>query len=63
SGDVIAVFATGAYNASMSSNYNRIPRPAAVLVHDGQSELVQKREQPDDLLRYDVLPERFRAVR
>ena len=63
SGDVVAVFATGAYNASMSSNYNRIPRPAAVLVHDGQSELVQKREQPDDLLRYDVLPERFRAVR
>ena len=63
SGDVVAVFATGAYNASMSSNYNRIPRPAAVLVHDGHSELVQKREQPDDLLRYDVLPERFRTVR
>jgi hypothetical protein len=32
SGDVMAVFATGAYNASMGSNYNRIPRPAAVLV-------------------------------
>ena len=63
SGDIVAVFATGAYNASMSSNYNRIPRPAAVLVHDGSSELVQKREQPDDLLRYDVLPERFNAVR
>ena len=63
SGDVIAVFATGAYNASMSSNYNRIPRPAAVLVHDGAAELVQKREQPDDLLRYDVLPQRFNGVR
>ena len=63
SGDVIAVFATGAYNASMSSNYNRIPRPAAVLVHDGAAELVQKREQPDDLLRYDVLPQRFHEVR
>jgi diaminopimelate decarboxylase len=63
SGDVIAVFATGAYNASMSSNYNRIPRPAAVLVHDGAAELVQKREQPDDLLRYDVLPQRFNEVR
>ena len=63
SGDVVVVFATGAYNASMSSNYNRIPRPGAVIVQDGQSELVQKREQPDDLLRHDVLPERFRAVR
>ena len=63
SGDVVVVFATGAYNASMSSNYNRIPRPAAVLVHGGHSELVQKREQPDDLLRYDVLPERFQTVR
>ena len=62
SGDIVAVFATGAYNASMSSNYNRIPRPAAVVVQSGSSELVQKREQPDDLLRYDVLPERFRAV-
>ena len=62
-GDVVTVFATGAYNASMSSNYNRIPRPAAVVVKDGSSELVQKREQPDDMLRYDVLPERFRAVK
>ena len=62
SGDIVAVFATGAYNASMSSNYNRIPRPAAVVVYSGSSELVQKREQPDDLLRYDVLPERFLHV-
>ena len=62
SGDIVAVFATGAYNASMSSNYNRIPRPAAVVVNEGLAELVQKREQPDDLLRYDVLPERFRAL-
>ena len=63
SGDVLAVFATGAYNASMSSNYNRIPRPAAVLVHDGVADLVQRREQPEDLLRYDVLPTRLRSVR
>ncbi len=58
----VVVFATGAYNASMSSNYNRIPRPAAVLVHSGHSELVQRREQPEDLLRYDVMPERFVAL-
>jgi len=62
SGAVLAVFATGAYNASMGSNYNRIPRPATVLVQGGQSELVQRREQPDDLLRYDVLPSRLTAV-
>jgi len=58
-GDVVAVFATGAYNASMGSNYNRIPRPAAVLVHDGVADVVQKREEPADLLRYDVLPHRL----
>jgi diaminopimelate decarboxylase len=61
-GDVLAVFSTGAYNASMASNYNRIPRPAAVMVHDGLADLVQRREQPEDLLRYDVLPERLRPV-
>ena len=62
SGGVLAVFATGAYNASMGSNYNRIPRPAAVLVQGGQAELVQRREQPEDLLRYDVLPARLHSV-
>ncbi|MEB3350942.1 MAG: diaminopimelate decarboxylase [Cyanobacteriota bacterium] len=61
SGDVLVVLATGAYNASMASNYNRIPRPAAVLVHDGVAELVQRREQPEDLLRLDLIPERLRA--
>jgi diaminopimelate decarboxylase len=61
-GDVLAVLATGAYNASMASNYNRIPRPATVLVCDGRAELVQRRERPDELLRYDVLPERLRSV-
>ena len=62
SGEILAIFATGAYNASMSSNYNRIPRPAAVLVHAGDAELVQRREQPEDLLRYDLMPERLRSV-
>ena len=62
SGDVLAVFATGAYNASMGSNYNRIPKPAAVLVHEGSVDLVQRREQPEELLRYDLLPERLTPV-
>ncbi|MEB3321238.1 MAG: diaminopimelate decarboxylase [Synechococcaceae cyanobacterium] len=61
-GDVLVVFATGAYNASMGSNYNRIPRPATVLVHEGKADLVQRREQPEELLRYDLLPARLRSV-
>ena len=58
-GDLICVFGTGAYNNSMSSNYNRIPRPAALLVCNGEAEIIQKRESPFDLLKYDVLPDRF----
>ncbi len=58
-GDLICVFGTGAYNNSMSSNYNRIPKPAAILVCNGEAEIIQKRESPNDLLKYDVLPDRF----
>ena len=58
-GDLICVFGTGAYNNSMSSNYNRIPKPAAILVFNGEAEIIQRRESPDDLLKYDVLPDRF----
>ncbi len=58
-GDLICVFGTGAYNNSMSSNYNRIPKPAAILVCNGEAEIIQKRESPHDLLKYDVLPNRF----
>ncbi len=57
--EILGVFGTGAYNFSMSSNYNRIPRPAAVIVNKGHSEIVQRRETPEDLLRLDVLPDRF----
>ncbi len=59
SGDFLAVFGTGAYNYSMSSNYNRIPRPATVIVSKGGVDLIQKRELPEDLLQLDVLPDRF----
>ncbi len=59
SGDFLAVFGTGAYNYSMSSNYNRIPRPATVMVGEGSVELTQRRELPEDLLQLDVLPDRF----
>ncbi len=59
-GDVLVVLATGAYNYSMSSNYNRLPRPAAVLVNEGEASLILKRETYDDLIRQDRLPERLK---
>ncbi|NNC42268.1 MAG: diaminopimelate decarboxylase [Acidimicrobiia bacterium] len=55
SGDLVAVAATGAYTASMASNYNRLPRPAAVLVEDGTSRLLMRRETLEDLTARDVL--------
>lgn len=54
SGDVLAVFATGAYNYTMSMNYNRLPRPAMILVKDGKTKLILKRETYDDIIRNDV---------
>jgi len=59
-GDIIAVFSTGAYHYSMASNYNRFPRPAMVLVRDGQADVIVHRESLDDLVRQDVIPERLR---
>ena len=53
-GDTLAVFATGAYNYSMASNYNRIPRPAAVMVSEGRARVIIKRETYEDLVRNDV---------
>lgn len=58
-GDILAVFATGAYNYAMSSNYNRLPRPAMVLVNEGKADLIVKRESYEDLIRNDVMPERL----
>jgi diaminopimelate decarboxylase len=49
-GDVLAVPATGAYALGMGSNYNVVPRPAAVLVADGEARLIRRRETLDDLL-------------
>ena len=49
-GDLLAVPATGAYTLAMSSNYNGVPRPAAVLVVDGEARLIRRRETIADLL-------------
>jgi diaminopimelate decarboxylase len=52
--DLVALAATGAYTEAMASNYNRLPRPAAVLVEDGAARLIVRRESLDDLVRRDV---------
>lgn len=54
-GDYLAVLATGAYNYSMASNYNRIPRPPVVMVHDGKAKLIVKRETYEDIVQNDIL--------
>jgi diaminopimelate decarboxylase len=59
-GDIIAVQTTGAYNYSMASNYNRLPRPAVVLVENGRADLIVERETLEDLVRHDVTPARLR---
>jgi diaminopimelate decarboxylase len=52
-GDVLAVPATGAYTLALGSTYNGVPRPAVVLVADGEARLIRARETVDDLLRFE----------
>ena len=53
-GDLLAVPATGAYTLAMASNYNGVPRPAAVLVRDGSARVIRTRETVADLLEHEV---------
>ncbi len=53
-GDILAVLTTGAYNYSMSSNYNRLPRPAVVMLKDGEDRVVVRRETVEDVLKNDL---------
>lgn len=52
-GDILAVLTTGAYNYSMASNYNRIPRPPIVMLSGGKSYVAVRRETIDDLVSLD----------
>ena len=54
-GDVLAVLCTGAYNYSMASNYNRLPKPPVVMVRDGVARLAVRRETYADLVDLDVI--------
>ncbi len=55
-GDLVAIPGSGAYQLSMASNYNLVPRPAVVVVKNGKARLVRRRETYDDLLSAEVMP-------
>jgi diaminopimelate decarboxylase len=59
-GDIVCVYNTGAYNYSMASNYNRVSKPAMVLVNDFSSEVIVKRETLEDLIAHDIIPDRLK---
>lgn len=59
-GDILCVYNTGAYNYSMASNYNRVEKPAMVLVKDGKSDIIVYRETLDDIVAHDNLPDRLK---
>lgn len=59
-GDVLCVYNTGAYGYSMSSNYNRVLKPSAVLVCDGQADVIIERETYEHLVSLDKIPERIK---
>lgn len=54
-GDLLCVLTTGAYNYSMASNYNRVPRPPVVMVKEGKDRIVVKRETYEDLILNDLI--------
>ena len=58
-GDILCVYNTGAYGYSMSSNYNRVLKPAMVLVNSSQSDIIVKRETLEQLIQNDVIPDRI----
>ncbi len=60
SGDILCFYDTGAYGYSMSSNYNRVLKPAAVLVNNSQSDIIIDRESYEHLVSLDVIPDRLK---
>lgn len=60
-GDLIAVPASGAYCLAMASNYNMALRPAVVMVADGETTVMQRRERYEDLLTRDVMADKVSA--
>ena len=59
-GDILCFYDTGAYGYSMSSNYNRVLKPAAVLVNNSQSDIIINRESYEQLVASDIIPDRLK---
>ena len=59
-GDILCVYNTGAYNYSMSSNYNKVEKPAMVLLNEGNAEIIVERESLDDLISKELIPTRLK---
>ncbi|MCP4451427.1 MAG: hypothetical protein GY809_08200, partial [Planctomycetes bacterium] len=57
--DVIAILETGAYQEVSASNFNALPRPATVLVHQEEAELIKRGETVDDVFARDIIPQRL----
>lgn len=53
-GDILAILSTGAYNYSMASNYNKIPKPAVVMIKDGVDRLIVKRESYAEMIKNEL---------
>ena len=58
--DVLCVYNTGAYNYSMASNYNKVQKPAMVLVNNSQSDIIIDREIYEDLISHENIPDRLK---
>jgi diaminopimelate decarboxylase len=61
-GDLVALLEIGAYGETSASNFNALPRPAAVLVHGHDAELIKKAETMDDIYRRDIVPDRLKPT-
>lgn len=60
-GDLLAVLDTGMYSETTSTQFNGVPRPATVLVNNGQADLIKTRETIEDVFRLHQIPERLRS--
>ena len=61
SGDILCMYSTGAYCYSMSSNYNRVLKPAMVLIKDGTADVIVKRQTLEQLVENDVILDRLKG--
>ena len=60
-GDVILMPTAGAYQYSMASNYNRVPLPKVLLLHNGIADTIVERQRYEDITRYDCLPNALKS--